>query len=196
MRVSQANVKSGLRAPRGRMSGGLGSRDAGGARIPSGAPPKPVNQPDPDPPPLPLAHQPPQCIGMGRALTAYLCGRRLWQARGACVRAEDCPQWQSPPPSPSALLPNVFQEKRRGFVDGQDRQDRQMQVRDALNQLLRLRDHARGCSTPPHQGGRWPSAAWQPSPLLLIVRSRTVTLFCPRFSVPCRDLAAYRPNRF
>ena len=65
-----------------------------------------------------------------------------------------------------------------------------MQVRDALNQLLRLRDHARGCSTPPHQGGRWPSAAWQPSPLLLIVRSRTVTLFLPPFQCtvpePCR----------
>ena len=125
---------------------------------------------------------------MARALTAFLCGRRLWQAPGACVRAKDCPQRPPPGFSPVALLLNVFREKGRGFVDGEDRQDRQKQVRAALHQLIRLGDHARGRSIPPHEGGWWPSAPRQPSPLRLIERAETVTLFCTRFTVPYRTL--------
>ena len=96
---------------------------------------------------------------MGRALTAHLCGRRPRPASGAWVQANIGHRQLPAKCSLGALLPNVFEPKERGLVDGRWSEDRPTRVRTACNQLLRLGDHARGSSIRPHQGGRWPSAA-------------------------------------
>ena len=110
-------------------------------------------------------------------------------APGACVRAKNGLQWPPSACSLNALLPNVSQSKGRLLGDGEQREDQQKQDLDALHQLLQVGDQARGRSIPPHQAGRWPSAAWQPSPLRLIERAKTVTLFYTLSTVPYRTLA-------